>query len=170
MTTLATTVLPPVALLQEIARERYDAAVAAGCDSDIAGFNKVSTALVTGVLPLFDGHDWFVSSRQGGGEIYRLRRRGGVWSCDCKAGRTGRECWHVRYLGLIDDAWERCAETPEQGHTDPEPAPPVDDGEQDNYGGFRAPRADCHDAVGLIARLGAARHKQALAEMRELYN
>jgi hypothetical protein len=155
------TVLPPVALLQEIARQRYESAVAAECAADIAGFNKVSGALALGNLPFFDGHDWFQQSRQGGGNIYRLRRVGGCWRCDCEAGRTGRECWHVRLMTVVDAGWEQAAERAELGpeeteETEAEPQGPEED---TNYGGWRMP---------LAQRIAAARAK-AIAEMQELY-
>lgn len=76
----------------------------AGDDTSMHAFDKAAAQWAKGVRPIESGETFLVESRTDASQVYRVRKEGGVWSCNCRAGLSGRGCWHVALTIAAEEA------------------------------------------------------------------
>jgi hypothetical protein len=81
--------------LSELARQHGDMAA-------VRAFDKAAVQWERGTRPLESAGTFLIESRTSPGNVYRVRREGGVLGCNCGAGLSGRQCWHVCLVAALD--------------------------------------------------------------------
>jgi hypothetical protein len=127
----------------------------AGDEAAMRAFDKASLQWTRGTRPELSATTWMVESRTSLSTVYRVRKEGGVWGCNCKAGLNARICWHAALLMAVEAAWDETA--------DGDVAPPVDDGPGDNWGGWRAHAVGVGDDLPPIPLPDGLEREKALA-------
>lgn len=118
MSDLHFTILPPDDLIESTFLDLSELARKAGDLAGMKATDKAALQFERGVRPTLSAETWLIESRTDASSVYRVRKEGGVWGCNCTAGLNGKHCWHVAYIAVIEAAWDRYGET-DDGADDP---------------------------------------------------
>lgn len=86
------------------AKELAGHAAVAGDKAASRAIDSAALEYAMGVRPAYSAGDALIRSRTTAGVVYRLACTGVVWTCNCKAGQNGRQCWHSALMEVHDFA------------------------------------------------------------------